>query len=229
MSIKSKVLASAAMLAMVGGFSAVGTLPARAATPQCGTGCITIFSREFGTSIHPTFVETVFRGVAKAGQPMILHRTSRTNPAEDLLPSRAGLVSDLFRAGLVSAAVNRHYGRLRATQIEYAPWGVASRLCVGLASTAFQNEGLTLQRCGVSARTVWIVDAADSPATAPDGFFPLVNGSTTNFCHPFAMTYPRGAHPTGKRPARILVHTLINNPAHVPDRQLWGTTFGVLR
>jgi hypothetical protein len=33
---------------------------------------------------------------------------------------------------------------------------------------------------------VWIVDTADSPATAP-ARFPIVNGSTTDFTHPFAM------------------------------------------
>ena len=36
MSIKSKVLAAAATLTMAGGLSTAGTLPATAATPQCG-------------------------------------------------------------------------------------------------------------------------------------------------------------------------------------------------
>jgi hypothetical protein len=36
MSIKSKVIAAAATLALVGGVSAVGTLSASAATPSCG-------------------------------------------------------------------------------------------------------------------------------------------------------------------------------------------------
>jgi hypothetical protein len=228
MSFKSKMLAVAATLAVVGGFSTVGAPSANAATPQCGNGCISIFSRLFGTSADPNFVESVFHGVARVGQPMILSRASSSNPAQDLLPSMAGLVSDFFTAGLVSAEVNRHYGNLRATQIEYAPFGVPTGLCVGLATTAFQGEGLTLQRCNVSAKTVWIVDTLDSPATAAEGFFPLVNGSTTDFCHPFAMTYPRNAYPTNKRPAQIRVRHLINNPTHVPDRQLWGTAFGVL-
>jgi hypothetical protein len=228
MSIKSRVLVAAATLALASGFSMVGTPSANAATPQCGNGCVEIFSRLFGTSTDPNFVETVSHGVAKIGQPMILARASSSNPAQDLLPSMAGLVSDFYHAGLVSAEVNRHYGNLRATQIEYAPFGVASGLCVGLATAAFQGEGLTLQRCSVSAKTVWIVDTADSPTTAAEGFFPLVNGSTTDFCHPFAMTYPRHAYPTHKPATQIRVRHLINNPADVPDRQLWGTAFGVL-
>jgi len=32
-------------------------------------------------------------------------------------------VSDFFAAGLVSAAVNQHYGSQTAVQIEYAPLG----------------------------------------------------------------------------------------------------------
>ena len=40
-----------------------------------------------------------------------------------------------------------------------------SGLCLGVATTAFQDEGVTLQPCGVSAKTVWIVDTFDSPTT----------------------------------------------------------------
>ena len=56
-----------------------------------------------------------------------------------------------------------------------------------MATTAYQNEGLSLQPCSTPGTTVWIIDFADSPATAPT-YFPIVNGSTTDFTHPFAMT-----------------------------------------
>jgi len=131
---------------------------------------------------------------------------------------------------MVSAKVNRHYGNLRAVQIEYAPLGVASGLCVGLATTAFQNQGLTLQPCSVPATTVWIIDTVHSPATAADGYFPLINGSTRNFSRPFVMDYPRNAHPTDEPTPQIRVRhlKLLGNEHTVPDRQLWGTHFGVL-
>jgi hypothetical protein len=45
-------------------------------------------------------------------------------------------VSDFFAAGLVSAAVNQHYGSETAVQIEYAPFGEPTGLCSGLAATA---------------------------------------------------------------------------------------------
>jgi hypothetical protein len=230
MSIKRKVLAVAAMLTMAGGVSTVGALSASAATPACGPSCIAIFSRALGTHAQPNFVEAVLGGVAKVGQPLILQRASSSDPSEDLIVPRAGLASDFYAAGMVSAKVNRHYGNLQAVQIEYAPSGVATGLCVGLATTAFQNQGLTLQPCSVPATTVWIVDTVHSPATAADGYFPLINGSTRNFSRPFVMDYPRSAHPTDEPTPQIRVRhlKLLGNEHTVPDRQLWGTRFGVL-
>ena len=101
MSIKSKVLAVAAALTVAAGLSTVGTLSATAATPQCGPNCIQIFSAKFGTNANPNFVETVFQGVARVGQPTILARPSSSNPAGDFIATApgAGLVSDFFAAG----------------------------------------------------------------------------------------------------------------------------------
>jgi hypothetical protein len=222
MSIRRKVLAAAATLAMAGGLSTVGTPPATAATPQCGPNCIQIFSAKFGTNANPNFVETVFQGVARVGQPTILARPSSSNPAGDLIATApgGGLVSDFFAAGLVSAAVNAHYGSETAAQIEYAPFGQPTGLCAGLATTAYQNEGLTLQPCSTpGGTTVWIIDTADSPATAP-ARFPIVSGSTTDFTHPFAMTIH--GNPAHKRFPQIKVQRLRGNPDHVRVSQLWG-------
>src|SRR5215212_10488593 len=165
MSVRRKVLAVAAMLTMVGGLSTVGTRSASAATPQCGPNCIQIFSAKFGTNANPNFVETVLGGVGAVGQPTILARPSSANPAGDFIATAPGkgLVSDFFDAGMVSAAVNEHYGSERAAQIEYAPFGEPTGLCAGLATTAYQNEGLTLQPCSIpGGTTVWIIDTADS-------------------------------------------------------------------
>jgi hypothetical protein len=219
MSITSKVLAAAATVTVAGGLTAVGTLTASAATPQCGPHCIQIFSAKFGTPTNPGFVETVFQGVAQADQPTILASPSSSNPAGDLIVSRAGPVSMFYALGLVSAAVSQHYGTEIAVQVEYAPLGVPTGLCAALATTAYQNEGLSLQPCSVPGTTVWIKDFADSPATAPT-YFPLVNGSTTDFSHPFGMTIH--GDPAHKVFPQIKVQHLIDNPADVPDSQLWG-------
>lgn len=220
MSVKSKVLAAVATLTVAGGLSAVGTPSASAATPQCGPHCVQIFSAKFGTPAHPRFVETVFRGIAAAGVPTGLRPVSSNDPAGDVIVSRAGLVSDFYAAGMVSAAVNKHYGNLHAVQIEYAPRGTATGLCAALATTAYQNEGLSLEGCSTPGTTVFVIDTADSPATAPT-YFPIVNGSTTDFAHPLAMTID--GNPAHERFLPIRVRHLIGNPGNVPENQLWGS------
>jgi hypothetical protein len=220
MSIRSKLLVTAATLTMAGGLSTAGTLSAGAATPQCGPHCVQIFSAKFGTPANPGYVETVSRGIAKAGVPTGLRPVSSHKPAGDLIVSRAGLVSNFYAAGMVSAAVNNHYGNLHAVQIEYAPRGTATGLCAALATTAYQNEALSLQPCSTPGTTVFVIDTADSPATAPT-YFPIVSASTTDFVHPYAMTID--GNPAHERFLPIRVRHLIGNPGHVPENQLWGS------
>jgi hypothetical protein len=233
MSVRNKVLAAAATVTMVGGLGAAGVFSANAATPECGDSCIKIYSTKFGTSAQPNLVETVYRGVARVGQPTVMQPVSDSGPAGDIVGHRAGPVSDFYKDGLVSAEVNEHYGSLRAVEVEYAPHGKRTGLCAGLAHTAYQNEGLTLQKCGVSAKTVWIIDTKDSPSTASQGHFPLVSSSTTDFAHPYAMTLTHSSHERGGHrdeghrtevPLQIRVARLMGNPSHVPASQLWGTT-----
>ena len=243
MGFKSKVFAAAATLTVIGGVSTVGMLSAAAATPSCGGACIDIFSREFGTHRTPNFVVDVFRQGEKVGQPIILFRTSNTDPAEDINASFQGLTSDFFAAGLVSAAVNLHFGGGAAGfpddpafELEYTPFGVGSGLCVGTATTAIQNEGVSLQPCGVSSKTVWIVDTGDS-VTINQGYVPLVNGSDTNFSHPFVLTYPKNGFPTDRPRPQLITQNLTGFTGNflvpvlgtINDNQLWGADFGVLR
>ena len=220
MSIKNAVLTAASTLAVASCLSAAGTLSADAATPECGPHCVQIFSAKFGTPTHPGFVETVLGGVAAAGVPTGLSPVSSTDSAGDLIVSRAGLVSDFYAAGLVSAAVNEHYANLHAVQIQYAPHGERTGLCAGLAKAAYQNERLSLQPCSTPGTTAFIIDTADSPATAPM-VFPIVSGSTTDFVHPFAMTIDGNPAHEGFLPIRV--RHLKGNPSDVHENQLWGS------
>jgi hypothetical protein len=252
MGLKSKVFAAAATLTLVGGVSTVGMLSAGAATPSCGHFCVDIFSRQFGTHRTPNFVLDVWRQGAKVGQPIILFRTSNTDPAEDINASFQGQTSDFFGAGLVSAAVELHYGaglglpttgpkgngfpNDPAFELEYTPFGVGSGLCVGVAATAVQGSKVSLQPCGASSKTVWIVDTGDS-VTINHGYVPLVNGSDTNFSHPFVLTYPSNGYPTDKPRPQLITNNLTGFTGNflvpvlgsINDNQLWGADFGVLR
>jgi hypothetical protein len=254
MGLKSKVFAAAATLAVVGGVSTVGMVSAGAATPSCGNFCVNIFSRTFGTHRTPNFVMDVWRQGAKVGQPIILFRTSNTDPAEDINASFSGTVDDFFAAGLVSSAVELHYGGQipiggplvaghgganffndPAFELEYTPFGAGSGLCVGVASTAVQGSKVSLQPCGASSKTVWIVDAGDS-ATIAHGYVPLINGSDTNFSHPFVLTYPKNGFPTDKPRPQLITQNLTGFTGNflvpvlgtINDNQLWGARFGVL-
>ncbi len=188
-------------LTLVSGVGAAGVLgagTAAAATPSCGGSCIDIFSHQFGTHQSPNYALDVLRQGEKAGQPIILFRTANSDPAQDWTVSLQGTTAHFYAAGLVGAAVAQHYGCIPgvnfpdcygqtavavndpAFKIEYTPHGVAS--------IAVQEEGVTLQPCGVSARTVWIADIFDSPSTLFNGYIPLFNGSDTNFSQPFVLT-----------------------------------------
>ena len=76
----------------------------------------------------------------------------------------------------------------RPREIEFAPYGMVTGLCTGVSETPYQNEGLSLQPCKIPGNTVWIIDTSAAPRTAK-GNFALINGSSTDFSQPFAMTY----------------------------------------
>ena len=127
MSIKSKVLAAAATLALVGGVGTAGVLSAgtaSAATPSCGPACVNLFSYQFGTHKSPNFTVDVFRQGEKAGQPIILFRTSNFDPALDWTFAVQGTVADFFAAGLVSSSLALHYGCIAGVNFPNCPFNV---------------------------------------------------------------------------------------------------------
>ena len=286
MSIKSKVLAAAATLTMVGGVGAAGVLAtastANAATPSCGITCVDLFSKQFGHHFAPNYLLDVFQQHIRIGQPIILYRSSNNDIAEDFRLEFQGTVADFYAAGMVSAAFALHYGCTAGTsafpdcfglttvplggfgtstgicttktpgfdpiaktcpavfndpafEIEYTPLGQFSGLCVGVAATAVQQEKVSLQECGASSKTVWVVDIFDQPFTFFTGYAPLINGSDTNFSQPFVLTYPQSGFPTDRPRPNLEVDNLqgfsqgfppiLNYPSLV-DNQLWGADFG---
>jgi hypothetical protein len=267
LSIKSKVFAAAAAAALIGGVSAAGALSAttaKAATPSCGASCLDIFSKNFGTHHNPQFVLDDLKQSEKVGQAIILFRESNSDPAEDWTISDDGPASDFYAAGLVSPELALHYGCTPsgivvngaelpcetpgvddyAFEAEYAPFGVDSGLCAGVASTAVSGEKVTLQPCGVSSKTVWIADTLDSCVTNPlySDEIQLINGSDNNFSHPYVLQYPADGYPTDTPRPQLFVDTLTGfsqtgggsgvcggDAVTGPDNnQLWSAVEGVL-
>jgi hypothetical protein len=269
MSIKSKLLAGAAALTLVSGLGIAATAgTAMAATPSCGHECVNLFQARFGTTfLFPSFVTDVYKQGQHVGQPIIEFRASNSDPAEDWTVANVGTVSEFLAAGLVSPSLALHYGCVQAVNFptcpdgkttdlaafenEYAPFGADSGLCMGVAATATAGEGVTLQPCGVSSKTIWVIDLIGlSPASAkseqidPIGIYgvPLINGSDTNFSHPFVLTY--NGEPTAFPRAQAYVTNLTgfsnNSPFNIfsagdissletiSDAQQWLAFPGVL-
>jgi len=253
-SIRRKALAITAGLVIVAAGAAECALawPAAAATPSCGGTCVNLFAREYsGTSLGaPQFVADVYRQGKKIGQPVILFRSSNTDPAEDWTATDDGTTADFYAAGLVGSAVALHYGCIAgagqfefpscagevndaAYELQYAPFGVDSGLCAGVAATATAGEKVALEPCGVSAKTVWIEDTNPGDAPVPP-YYAAINGSDTNFSQPFVLTYPADAYPTDylsgnpHRPQLYVTNlTGFSGPVDNDD-QLWTAVPGVL-
>jgi hypothetical protein len=263
MSIKSKALAFAAAATIVAGIGTAGTLSAGAATPSCGSNCVDLFSRDFGTHKTPGFALDVLRQASKVGQPVILFKTSNSDPAEDFSVSFQGLVSDLYTLGFVSPAVVLHYGcgwqittstcsstinpitALRfpddwAFEVQYTPFGVDSGLCVGVGSIPVAGTRVALEPCGLSSKTFWVVDQADSSrgrlTPVLNEYVPLINASETNISQPLVLTYPKSGYPTDKPRPQLTVQNLTGftnpstgDPQGVDSDQLWGADLGTLK
>jgi hypothetical protein len=266
-SARKKALALAAAVLISGGVAAAtaGTEAATAATPSCGSHCLDIFSKKFGTFFHTGSVLDVFQQGARVGQPLILFQSSNSDPAEDFtVGGPIGRTSDFYAAGMVSSAVELHYGGSKTAQnpagnpaypddpafeVEYAPYGVDSGLCVGVASTAFQNEKVSLQPCGATAKTVWILDIPLGALQQSDGcplnplYFleaPVINASDTNFSHPFVLTYPQSGNPVDRPRVQLTVQNLTgfsqtggagcgtNSISGPNSNQEWAAVTGVL-
>jgi hypothetical protein len=214
MSIKSKVLAGAAAAGVIVGGVGVAAATANASTPSCGHECVNIYSAVWG--YHNPL--DVYKQSARVGTKIILFRKSNSDPGQDFTASLQGKVSDFYALGLVSPGVELHYANDYAYELEYTPYGVGTDLCVGTGSTAGNGTAVTLQPCGASSKTVWIVDSSKEHR----GFAPLINGSDTNFSHPYVLSYRGGAAPTDMpRPGLFTWQETGFSRGQVNDTQLW--------
>ena len=243
MSIKSKVVAVAATLTLFGGVGAASALTAgtaSAATPSCGFTCINVSNQQFGRA----FYQDVFQQNAKIGQPIILFRSSDSDPAldftvTDIADCSAGicLPYEVYQVcdgapGLLGIGTCFRYAEDYIFEVQYSPYGVNSGLCVGVAAANVSGEGVTLQPCGVNANTWWIADLAHA-YVAPPGphmfqfFTPWVNAGSANFTQPLVLTYPANGYPTDKPRPQLYIRNQQTFSSGAPyQNQMWGLCFG---
>jgi len=233
MSVKSTIAAATAALAIVGGAAVAVTLPANAVTPACGSSCVDLYGGLPDITLgHPSFLIDAYDQGQATGTPIVLSGVSSTNPGEDFELQGQQTVLDYYQAGLVSTATAMRYGCVAGVdfttcapgsaddigfEIQYAPSGAHTGECMGVAATATAGEKVSLQPCGVSGKTIWIVG---SPASIIGTFVPLINGSNTNFSDPYALTYPMDGDPSSSPEPQLYVTNLVGS--QVPANQSWS-------
>jgi hypothetical protein len=218
MSIRSKVITAALALSVITGVGAVGTLAANAATKDCGALCTDLFSAALGTAKHPGYLLDVENQAKQAGQPVNLAAATRTNPGEDFVLSYQGRVSDFYVAGLMSSGLDSLYPNLQVIEIQYWPQAKPSVLCVGVGTAPGADTPVTLQQCGATARTTWILDPVTTSAGTYDE---LISGATaSDFKHPYVLT--------AGSPGQQLVTATLTDGGPALAHQLWGTIEGAI-
>jgi hypothetical protein len=218
MSIRSKVITAALALSVVTGVAAAGTLAANAATKDCGALCTDLFSAALGTAKHPGYLLNVVDQAKQAGQPVNLAAATYTNPGEDFVLSYEGRVSDFYKAGLVSAGLDSLYPNLGVIEIQYGPKAKPSDLCVGTGTTPGADTPVTLQQCGMTVETTWIVDPVTTSAGTYDE---LISGATaSSFQHPYVLT--------AGSPGEQLVTAALAGGDPALTHQLWGSIQGAI-
>ena len=227
MPVRRRLLGAAAALLALGAVSVAATLTADAATPACGLSCLDV------SSVYGTFLDIGSHQVdPSAGQPVILAPASNDNPGEDFGFGARDTVEAFYEGGVVGAAIDLRYSSFTAYEIAYTPFGVDSFLCVGVGATPGEGTRVTLQPCGLNARTVWIVD----PNPTGGSGFSLISAATaaSNVADPFVLSAPLpggGAGLSTETLASLTTYPLLPVPhasVSVFPTQLWGSRFGVL-
>jgi hypothetical protein len=154
------------------------------------------------------------------GQPLTLAGPNNADAGEDFTLSNEGTVSDFIQAGLIATGM-APYDSLEVYEIEYAPFGVQTGMCVGVGVTPANGTRVDLEPCGVSAKTTWIPDSTTS-ITSSDAA--LINGATdSNFSNPYVLSTLLPGLPL----FTSTLHT--SSGGAVVTNQLWGAETGVVR
>jgi hypothetical protein len=200
------------VLALIGSAGLSVPLSANAATPACGAWCTTWFNNDFGNG----YVIAVSGRAAKSGKAVILSPAANS-ATEDWTLVDKGSVAQLYTEGLVTSEVATGWDGDEGYEIEYSPDGVASSLCIGLASTAHNGARISLQACGMNSKTIWVVDQQDHSGR----FVPLVPGSNDSLTTPYVLT--------GSSTGKALTTEEISGSSGIIDAdQMWQVVYGPL-
>lgn len=145
--------------------------PAGASTTACGSSCTSPSVQSLGTG----------EVLAVSGGSVVMSSSSTTNSGEDWTPEQEGDVANAVAAGVLSAKLNMLYSTDQLVEFEYAPDGAPSDKCLadsyngsilgGSAPFNDPNLSVVLAQCGITAASLWIVDASNEA----NGYVDLIN------------------------------------------------------
>jgi hypothetical protein len=143
--------------------------PAGASTTACGGSCTSPTVKSVGTG----------QALAVSGTSVVMSAANTTSSTEDWTPEQEGDVANAVSAGVLSAKLNMLYSTDQLIEFQYAPSGVPSDQCLSNTSNVPVGGGqwsvptltVVLSQCGVTAASLWIVDANNEA----NGYVDLIN------------------------------------------------------
>jgi hypothetical protein len=154
-------------------------------------------------------------GGATAGQDVILARAAEFS-AEDFMLRDQGTVARFDGSGILGPAVSQTWPSDEVYEYQYAPDGVPTTLCLGVAVTAANGTAVSLQPCGTSARELWVALSADRIGS----YQPLINASDTITSTPYVLT-------AGQVGGVLTTTEMYLSAGSVAPSQMWENRFGV--
>jgi hypothetical protein len=222
-------LGAAAILVTLGSTAAQASVQRTVpdATPACSFNCFDLSSLLLGHhEIQNAYIHGDNGTGGHVGQYVNLKTATNSSPNQDFSGANVGVLGD-YCGSLIPAnsyVCENYPATYPVFESNWAPFGNASGLCAGVNAANVNNEPVTLQDCGVSARTLWVGDLIDSTTAFGSVYTPWVNASDPNFSHPLVLTVggPSGRPANKLRVSRL--NTLTGNV--VPDSQEFTLEFG---
>jgi hypothetical protein len=193
---------TAAIVAAGFGAGTSGAVAARAVASEavargCGKNCFLLYARRPGQGFTMNVAMAANNGTGgRVGRLINLQSAAVRGPDGDFTMSFTGRVSqfcgsdghDFFAQ---ASFVCTHDSAFWVFEAEWAPYGNSSGLCAGVAAPNGMGESITLRRCGVNDRTLWIANQAngtDGHCRGTKNYCPWMSASDNNFRDPKVLT-----------------------------------------
>jgi hypothetical protein len=203
--------------------------PAGASTTACGSFCTSPSVQSVGTG----------QVLTVSGTNVTMATAGTTNSGQDWSPEQDGDVANAVSAGVLPPKLNLLYSTDQLVEFQSAPNGVPSDQCLADSFTGSTPLGaalpvntptltVTMAQCGITAATLWIVDANNEA----NGYVDLINagyeasysylGSTgtnaSNLTGPFADPAVLTVNSSGK----VVLAILSQLGPTVSPTQMWS-------